>query len=179
MGWVCAKAVYDGRLLDLPMASQFCHALLERPLELGDMASVCPDVYRTFIKLQEIVKQKRVILADSALSADAKVSPRCRSRQHSTPAPLPYPQIHAYLVAIVLRRSWPRLCMCTRGNVTHTEARPEQKDAIAALTFDGVSLEDLSLSFTVPGHDSVALKSLASPFRPPIASLASHSSRLH
>ena len=35
-----------------------------------------------------------------------------------------------------------------------------QADAIKALTYDGVSLEDLSVYFTVPGHDAVVLKSV-------------------
>jgi len=104
MGWVCAKAIHDGRLLDLPMSTPLCHTLLDRPLELGDMALVCPDVHKTLLKLMEIVKKKRAILNDAALSADAKA------------------------------------------------------EGVKALTYDGVTLEDLSLYFTVPGHDAVVLK---------------------
>jgi len=73
MGWVCAKAMHDGRLLDLPMSTPLCHTLLDRPLELGDMALVCPEVYKTLLKLMEMVRKKRAILKDAALSTDAKV----------------------------------------------------------------------------------------------------------
>lgn len=66
--------MHDGRLLDLPMSKPLCHTLLNRPLEVGDMALVCPDVYKTLLKLQQIVKQKKAIHADDKLSADAKVS---------------------------------------------------------------------------------------------------------
>ena len=103
MGWVCAKAVHDGRLLDLPISAPLCHIMLDRPLELADMALVCPDVYKTLLKLQDIVKKKRAILDDAMLTAD------------------------------------------------------EKKEAVQALTYDGVPLEDLCLGFTVPGYDSVVL----------------------
>lgn len=104
MGWVCAKAIHDARLLDLPVSKPFCHTLLDRPLELGDLALVCPDVYKTLLKLKQIVKEKKEIFANAALSDDAKVQ------------------------------------------------------AMRALTYDGVALEDLSLYFTVPGYDDVVLK---------------------
>ena len=74
MGWVCAKAIHDGRLLDLPMSKPWCHTLLNRPLEIGDLSFVCPDVHKTLLKLREIVKQKKAIVDDVSLSAGAKVS---------------------------------------------------------------------------------------------------------
>jgi hypothetical protein len=56
------------------MSKPLCHTLLDSPLELGDMALVCPDVYKTLLKLQQIVKQKKAIRVDDKLSAAAKVS---------------------------------------------------------------------------------------------------------
>jgi hypothetical protein len=73
MGWVCAKAIHDGRLLDLPVSTAFCHTLLDRPLECGDLALVCPHVYKSLLKLQKIVQQKKEILGDATLSDTAKV----------------------------------------------------------------------------------------------------------
>jgi hypothetical protein len=40
----------------------------------GDLALVCPDVYTTLLKLKQIVKQKKDIRADAALSDEAKVT---------------------------------------------------------------------------------------------------------
>jgi len=37
------------------------------------MALVCPEVYKTLLKLMEMVRKKRAILNDAALSTDAKV----------------------------------------------------------------------------------------------------------
>ena len=73
MGWVCAKAIHDGRLLDLPMSKPLCHTLIDRPLELADLSLVCPDVHKTLLKLKHIVQHKKSIQEDAALSADAKV----------------------------------------------------------------------------------------------------------
>lgn len=73
MGWVCAKAVHDGRLLDLPFSTPLCHTLLGRPLERADLALVCPDVHKTLHKLEGIVQQKKAIVKDASLSSDAKV----------------------------------------------------------------------------------------------------------
>ena len=93
MGWVCAKAIHDGRLLDLPLSTPLCHTLLGRPLERADLAMVCPDVYKTLEKLDAVVAKKGAILKDSALSADAKVphrNPKIRKPQPQTRNPKPY-----------------------------------------------------------------------------------------
>jgi hypothetical protein len=42
--------------------------------DTGDLALVCPDVYTTLLKLKQIVKQKKDIRADAALSDEAKVT---------------------------------------------------------------------------------------------------------
>lgn len=78
LGWVCAKAIHDARLLDLPFSTPLCHTLLDRPLERADLALICPDVYKTLQKLEGIVEQKKAILKDASMSADAKV-PSCLS----------------------------------------------------------------------------------------------------
>ena len=78
LGWVCAKAIHDARLLDLPFSTPLCHTLLDRPLERADLALICPDVYKTLQKLEGIVEQKKAILKDASMSGDAKV-PSCLS----------------------------------------------------------------------------------------------------
>ena len=61
-----------------------------RTCYLGDLALVCPDVYKTLLKLKQIVKEKKEIFANAALSDDAKVASirtlgmRVRLRAHTT-----------------------------------------------------------------------------------------------
>ncbi|XP_015608368.1 E3 ubiquitin-protein ligase TRIP12 isoform X2 [Cephus cinctus] len=69
LGKFMAKAIYDSRMLDLPFSLTFYRWLLgeEHTLTLADLAHVSPDVYRTLIKLQEVVRRKEVIERDQTL----------------------------------------------------------------------------------------------------------------
>jgi len=72
MGWVCAKAVMDGRLLDLPLSLPLCRTLLDIPLEHADLRYVAPKVWETMENLQEVLEQKQKLakeLSNDKLSA--------------------------------------------------------------------------------------------------------------
>ena len=90
LGWICGKAVQDGRLLDLPLGVPLCYALLGAPLEARDLAQVAPSVHTTLERLRPIAAAKAA--------------------------------------------------------------------GEGELTLDGVELQDLCVSFTVPGYDNVPLK---------------------
>lgn len=55
--------------LDLPFSLTFYRWLLgeEHTLTLADLAYVCPDVYRTLSKLQEVVRKKEAMEKDQTL----------------------------------------------------------------------------------------------------------------
>ncbi|XP_063973938.1 E3 ubiquitin-protein ligase TRIP12 isoform X1 [Diachasmimorpha longicaudata] len=74
LGKFMAKAIYDSRMLDLPFSFTFYRWLLgeEHTLTLADLAHICPDVYRTLNKLQDIVRRKEAIERDQTLRANEK-----------------------------------------------------------------------------------------------------------
>ncbi|XP_028050916.1 E3 ubiquitin-protein ligase TRIP12 isoform X4 [Monomorium pharaonis] len=74
LGKFMAKAIYDSRMLDLPFSPTFYRWLLgeEHTLTLADLAYVCPDVYRTLNKLQEVVRKKEVMEKDQTLRPHEK-----------------------------------------------------------------------------------------------------------
>ncbi|XP_012145194.2 E3 ubiquitin-protein ligase ctrip isoform X3 [Megachile rotundata] len=74
LGKFMAKAIYDSRMLDLPFSLTFYRWLLgeEHTLTLADLAYVCPDVHRTLVRLQEIVRKKEMIEKDETLRPHEK-----------------------------------------------------------------------------------------------------------
>ncbi|XP_012262232.2 E3 ubiquitin-protein ligase TRIP12 isoform X2 [Athalia rosae] len=74
LGKFMAKAIYDSRMLDLPFSLTFYRWLLgeELTLTLNDCYYVCPDVYRTLSKLQDIVRRKEAIERDQTLRPTEK-----------------------------------------------------------------------------------------------------------
>ncbi|KYN37101.1 putative E3 ubiquitin-protein ligase TRIP12 [Trachymyrmex septentrionalis] len=74
LGKFMAKAIYDSRMLDLPFSLTFYRWLLgeEHTLTLADLAYVCPDVYRTLSKLQEVVRKKEAMEKDQTLRPHEK-----------------------------------------------------------------------------------------------------------
>jgi E3 ubiquitin-protein ligase TRIP12 len=60
--------------LDLPFSIPFYRWLLgeENSLDLHDLGQVAPEVQGTLIRLQEIVKQRDIILSDTTLDAMEK-----------------------------------------------------------------------------------------------------------
>ncbi|KAF7989932.1 hypothetical protein HCN44_008606 [Aphidius gifuensis] len=74
LGKFMAKAIYDSRMIDLPFSLTFYRWLLgeERTLTIADLAFVCPDVYRTLVKLKNVVKRKEEIEQDTTIKANEK-----------------------------------------------------------------------------------------------------------
>ncbi|XP_039296101.1 E3 ubiquitin-protein ligase TRIP12 isoform X2 [Nilaparvata lugens] len=74
LGKLMAKAVMDSRMLDLPLSVSFYRWLLgeEQQLSLSDLRHVAPEVYRTLVRLEGLVRMRRAIEADASLGADAK-----------------------------------------------------------------------------------------------------------
>ncbi|XP_018399273.1 PREDICTED: E3 ubiquitin-protein ligase TRIP12 isoform X3 [Cyphomyrmex costatus] len=74
LGKFMAKAIYDSRMLDLPFSLTFYRWLLgeEHTLTLADLAYVCPDVYRTLSKLQDVVRKKEAMEKDQTLRPHEK-----------------------------------------------------------------------------------------------------------
>jgi hypothetical protein len=54
LGRFLAKALQDGRLLDLPLSVPFCKILVQQPLVLGDVALVDPVLGRFLIELHDM-----------------------------------------------------------------------------------------------------------------------------
>lgn len=74
LGKFMAKAVMDSRMLDLPLSVTFYRWLLgeETTLGLADLAYVVPDVHRTLVSMQSVVRQKQALLADHSLSTEQR-----------------------------------------------------------------------------------------------------------
>ncbi|XP_020285612.1 E3 ubiquitin-protein ligase TRIP12 isoform X2 [Pseudomyrmex gracilis] len=74
LGKFMAKAIYDSRMLDLPFSLTFYRWLLgeEHTFTLADLAHVCPDVYRTLSKLQEVVRKKEAMEKDQTLQSNER-----------------------------------------------------------------------------------------------------------
>lgn len=74
LGKFMAKAVMDSRMLDLPLSVTFYRWLLneESSLTLADLAHVVPDVHRTLLRFQGVIREKNVVEADMSLTGDQK-----------------------------------------------------------------------------------------------------------
>ncbi|RZF46921.1 hypothetical protein LSTR_LSTR013233 [Laodelphax striatellus] len=74
LGKLMAKAVMDSRMLDLPLSVTFYRWLLgeEQQLGVADLRHVAPDVYKTLVRFQALVRQRDAIAADATLSQDAR-----------------------------------------------------------------------------------------------------------
>lgn len=66
--------LYHFSQLDLPFSLTFYRWLLgeEHTLTLADLAHVCPDVHRTLVRLQEVVRQKEAVEKDESLRPHEK-----------------------------------------------------------------------------------------------------------
>jgi len=77
-GRFVAKALADGRLLDLPFAVPFCRRLLGEPAMLSDVILVDPEFGKSLLAMQELCERKRAIESDASLSAadlEARLAP--------------------------------------------------------------------------------------------------------
>ncbi|XP_013111549.2 E3 ubiquitin-protein ligase TRIP12 isoform X2 [Stomoxys calcitrans] len=74
LGKFMAKAVMDSRMLDLPFSIPFYRWILneEHSVGLADLSRVAPEVQQTLARLQDVVHQRDMILADTSLDAMEK-----------------------------------------------------------------------------------------------------------
>lgn len=100
IGKLIAKALYDDRLIDLPISSVFWKLVMKQPLNLLDLLLIDPPVGRYMLQLQELVNRKKW-----AENSDS-----------------------------------------------------ESKSQIKEITLNGTSIEELYLTFTLPGYDDIELK---------------------
>ncbi|XP_004537343.1 E3 ubiquitin-protein ligase TRIP12 isoform X5 [Ceratitis capitata] len=74
LGKFMAKAVMDSRMLDLPFSIPFYRWLLneEHSVGLSELAWVAPEVQSTLVRLQDVVHERELILADQNIDAMEK-----------------------------------------------------------------------------------------------------------
>ncbi|WCJ34586.1 E3 ubiquitin-protein ligase UPL4 [Euphorbia peplus] len=73
LGKVVAKALQDGRVLDLPFSNAFFKLILQQELNLYDIQSFDPKLGRTLLEFQAIInreKRKRSVFGESSCSND-------------------------------------------------------------------------------------------------------------
>ena len=58
LGKVMAKSIQDGRLMDIPISKQFYRLVLGKPLDLGDLQEVAPDLTNSLKGLLDISRSK-------------------------------------------------------------------------------------------------------------------------
>ncbi|XP_024443585.1 E3 ubiquitin-protein ligase UPL4 isoform X2 [Populus trichocarpa] len=75
LGQIVAKALQDGRVLDLPFAKVFYKLILQQELNLYDIQSFDPELGRTLLEFQALVNRKKnmglVIVENSSSTQDA------------------------------------------------------------------------------------------------------------
>ncbi|OVA09927.1 HECT [Macleaya cordata] len=76
LGKVVAKALQDGRVLDLPLSKAFYKLLLDQELNIYDIQSIDPGLGRVLLEFQALVERKR-ILNSAAGSNSTFVSASC------------------------------------------------------------------------------------------------------
>ncbi|KAJ8899755.1 hypothetical protein K2173_019455 [Erythroxylum novogranatense] len=61
LGQLVAKALQDGRVLDLPFSKAFYRLILEQELNLYDIQSFDPELGRTLTEFQALVKRRKIL----------------------------------------------------------------------------------------------------------------------
>ena len=61
LGIFMAKALQDGRLVDMPLSRSFCKLLCGRELAWQDLCDISPTLGRTILALQNLANEKRVV----------------------------------------------------------------------------------------------------------------------
>jgi E3 ubiquitin-protein ligase TRIP12 len=65
LGQVIAKALQDGRLLDLPLSTAFYKLALGQDLDLYDVQTIDPELGRTLLEMQGLVRRKQFLEKES------------------------------------------------------------------------------------------------------------------
>ena len=61
LGFIVARIVYDGRLLDFPKSRIFWNLLLDRSVKISDIKNIDKDLYNVLNDLFELINKKRNI----------------------------------------------------------------------------------------------------------------------
>lgn len=72
VGRFIGKAIFDEKLIDVPLSPAFIKLLLGKPLYISDMLSIDSRLGRTLLELQELVNRKNYILSRQDLPSEAK-----------------------------------------------------------------------------------------------------------
>ncbi|KAJ1261374.1 hypothetical protein BS78_09G024900 [Paspalum vaginatum] len=68
LGHLVARAVLDGRILDIPLSKAFYKVLLEQELDIYDIPSFDPELGKTVIEFQALVRRKKFLETSSRTS---------------------------------------------------------------------------------------------------------------
>jgi hypothetical protein len=69
-----AKAIYDDRLIDLPLSPAFWKLLFRRNYSVADLTSIDIAMGSTLIELYNIATRHQVILNDSSLTPEERAA---------------------------------------------------------------------------------------------------------
>uniref|UniRef100_A0ACD5TXM1 Uncharacterized protein n=1 Tax=Avena sativa TaxID=4498 RepID=A0ACD5TXM1_AVESA len=61
LGHIVARAILDGRILDIPLSKTFYKIMLERELDIYDIPSFDPELGKTILEFQALVKRKKFL----------------------------------------------------------------------------------------------------------------------
>nr|CAD1817569.1 unnamed protein product [Ananas comosus var. bracteatus] len=61
LGQIVAKAIKDGRILDIPFSRAFYKIILEQELSIYDIQSFDPELGRTLIEFQALIRRRRIL----------------------------------------------------------------------------------------------------------------------
>ncbi|CAI0471551.1 unnamed protein product [Linum tenue] len=84
LGQIVAKALQDGRVLDLPFSKAFYKLILHQELNICDIPSFDPELGRTLLEFQALVNRKKIVLESGVIGAsfdacfrDTKIEDLC------------------------------------------------------------------------------------------------------
>jgi len=73
-GWLCARAIADEHLVDLPFANIFWKLILCKPILLNDIKEIDKSTYNFLVELNELKETKAAILNSKTFSEEKKKS---------------------------------------------------------------------------------------------------------
>ncbi|XP_043700605.1 E3 ubiquitin-protein ligase UPL4 isoform X1 [Telopea speciosissima] len=76
LGQVVAKALQEGRVLDLPLSKAFCKLIMEQDLNVFDIQSFDPELGRTLLEFQALVDRKK-LLESVSVNSTTIISESC------------------------------------------------------------------------------------------------------
>ena len=65
LGYIIGRAIYDDRLMDIPLSRVFWDLALERPVLFKDMETIDKNLYKAINDLKQIIKQKKELIKNN------------------------------------------------------------------------------------------------------------------